>query len=156
MKICIIAPDPQALYNRFSESHKKESPNTPAILFGLDIKEKGGSIQAVGFLSNHNPDYVLIGLDSFDKNNCRSEQEVSMYLKDRNIPTHFLLSSQLGIPNPVAIQISMETEIFDLWSNPTTGQEFYKQIKDFINLFQEPEQSHSASAGDTSSRCYIM
>ncbi len=146
-KICIIAPDPQALYNLFKSYQQEVSPNTTLLLFSLDISKEGNCSQAVGFISNNNPDYVLVGLDSFNQKNSNNEFELSVYLEGKKIPAHFLLSNSLEVPNVLAILMSQQTGIKDLWSAPLDGKEFFKHIINHSVIYRIPELRRSASAG---------
>jgi hypothetical protein len=149
-KICIIAPDPQELYNRFKEHLKKVSPHTAVLLFSLDISNTESCALAVRIINHNNPDYVLIGLDFFDQENSKNEFELSVYLEGKHIPAHFVLADELGISNPEAIHLSLKTGIKDLLVAPPTGEEFCRCILSQVAIYRMPKLKKSAAANGES------
>lgn len=145
-KICIISPNPKSLLQRFEDC----AQSITVLLFECNINNRQEAFTATGFLRNHKPDYVLIGLNEFDPENCIPVLEVSLFLEEGKIPAHFLLAEALDVHVVTAQEWSLKTGIRDLWSCPLQGKEFFEYILNQSSIYRIPEFTRSASASGNS------
>jgi hypothetical protein len=100
---------------------------------------------AVEWINEWNPAYVLVGLNDFDDENCVNEQQLSWFLESKSIPAHFHLPERLGIHNVTAMALSAKTGIKDLWSCPLGGEKFWNHIQNFVAAHSWPKINRSAA-----------
>lgn len=141
---CVISPDSRSLVARLEGN----TGGFEWFIFDCDITTEDGLKNVITWLEEMAvlPQYVLVGLTSFDENNCENEKRLSDYLQSKEIPTQFLLHEALGIHNVQAIAMSAKTGITDLWSCPLRGAELLQMIVAYIKVAKEPVLARGSTA----------
>lgn len=139
---CVIGKNPQNLLDRlegYTGGHNW-------VTYDCDIRTQKGLDDVVAWLTELKPAYVLVNLSQFDKNDCTNEKRLSWFFEGHDIPAQFYLPEELGIHNVMAIVMSAETGIKDLWSCPLRGVELFQMINGYMKVAREPILARTSNA----------
>lgn len=127
---CVIGPDAEALMSKLGSFTGPYN----WVQFDCDVRTEVGFRQAIKFLDNLRPAYLMVGLADFDQDDCALEKAFSRYLFERQIPTHFMLPEEWRTHNIEAMNLSLKTGIRDFSGNQLVGETLLSTVQAHIAI----------------------